>query len=1034
MSSKTRKLIWSVPLMATLAVVGALAVFVALGLPNANPAEAQDGDFDTEPGAPADIALTAGNGEITVVITEPANPGIPEFKGYKLQYNQHNGAASPAANDTGWTDVSGTVALRRNGDGAIKVTGLTNSMKYYFRAAVTFGTDMGPYRSDDADYATPVAGRPGKPEDITVTQSGVNEITVTWKAPANDGGSPIIAYRVKWNDNTGEDDEKTITDLRDGLTTTLESEHLTANAKVTVKVWARNSIDDAVADGAEGMSSTFTMSDAPDITKLAFRGTISSSSTSGGVAPDLTLVISSLSSGLPVGSSIVLYLEDDFNEPDSIPASSVYFVADRSKSVPTGNGARVYATTAARVDTDDYFDATKKDISIRVFIPDMCTSDASECSSADGPEKGQRLTMVIEKTSEIKNPTEAGSHSADFRVIGPADSVPLIGPAGGKAAHKGIVELETGAKIELSDNNNKRGFEMVVIASGFNDGTSAVAYVLVQQTGEPTCEDVISGGVQVGDKTVGSDDVAKIAVAVSSPTFKPGKVNYICVSDGEGRRADGDVEQFELEDSIRVVPDSVNAGDTVTVFAEDFTPGLPATKVEVGGVDIFGWSDAKVSIPVTRSDGSSTGTFVMPSSINGNPVVGIKAVKVHFGTANAATKITVAPAGLVASKTDVLPNESITITGSGFGTQSCVPVKNIKLDDVAIQVDTDSRIRCDPDGSSGPLDTIDAVEVSNSGQFVATVTLWQETGTDNPTLIFGSHTLKVEDSKGFTGSTTLTIAEPTISVVPEVAGPRDYVTIRGANWPVDNPDNSNAGLVQVEIEDDPRGKRLYNVYTNGTGGFAVEHRVSKDVTIPSSVKVTVSYGTTAVVKIGSFAIPAATIKVEPAAAQPGDLVTLSATDMKPYASADEVKIGGSEVNFDSTNTDIDGNISLSNLLVPGLDPGVYSILMNVDGTIAIGELEILAEDSAAGAKAELPGALEALGDNLVRVFHHNGVTKDWDFFDPRPDYAEASTLKALVNGAPYWVLVSEGQENVLLNNKAHTLTCVDGDCWNQIVW
>ena len=36
MSSKTRKLIWSVPLMATLAVVGALAVFVALGLPNAN--------------------------------------------------------------------------------------------------------------------------------------------------------------------------------------------------------------------------------------------------------------------------------------------------------------------------------------------------------------------------------------------------------------------------------------------------------------------------------------------------------------------------------------------------------------------------------------------------------------------------------------------------------------------------------------------------------------------------------------------------------------------------------------------------------------------------------------------------------------------------------------------------------------------------------------------------------------------------------------------------------------------------------------
>ena len=46
MSSKTRKLIWSVPLMATLAVVGALAVFVALGLPNANPAEAHSAGCD----------------------------------------------------------------------------------------------------------------------------------------------------------------------------------------------------------------------------------------------------------------------------------------------------------------------------------------------------------------------------------------------------------------------------------------------------------------------------------------------------------------------------------------------------------------------------------------------------------------------------------------------------------------------------------------------------------------------------------------------------------------------------------------------------------------------------------------------------------------------------------------------------------------------------------------------------------------------------------------------------------------------------
>ena len=118
------------------------------------------------------------------------------------------------------------------------------------------------------------------------------------------------------------------------------------------------------------------------------------------------------------------------------------------------------------------------------------------------------------------------------------------------------------------------------------------------------------------------------------------------------------------------------------------------------------------------------------------------------------------------------------------------------------------------------------------------------------------------------------------------------------------------------------------------------------------------------------------------------------------------------------NTDIDGNITIGDVLVPGLDPGTYSVIINVDGTVAIGELEVLAEDSAAGSGAELPSALEELGDSLVRVFHFNGVNKSWDFYDPRPDFADLNTLTALVNGEPYWVLVSDGQEDVVLNQLA----------------
>ena len=138
---------------------------------------------------------------------------------------------------------------------------------------------------------------------------------------------------------------------------------------------------------------------------------ITSDSTSGGSAPEFKVVIDSLpAAGLAVGSSIVLYLEDDYQEPATIPASSVYFVAEPARA-STGNGARVYTTNAPKVANDAYFDEDKDDISIRVFIPDMCTSSTTACQGPNGVDANQTLTMVIEDGSGIKNPTEAGTHS-----------------------------------------------------------------------------------------------------------------------------------------------------------------------------------------------------------------------------------------------------------------------------------------------------------------------------------------------------------------------------------------------------------------------------------------------------------------------------------------------------------------------------------------------------------------------------------------------------------------------------------------------
>ena len=821
--------------------------------------------------------------------------------------------------------------------------------------------------------------------------------------------------------------------------------------------------------------------------------TITSDSSTSSGSPEIKVVINNLSMYLPVGSQIVLYLEDDYQEPSSIPSNTVYFVAtggNAAQQVKTGSSARVYATDQIKIDNDDYFDATKNDIRIAVPIPDMCTSSTDACQGPNGPFMGQMLTMVVQNNSGIKNPSEAGSHSADLRIVGSADSLPHIGPAGGDPNHKGITELETLAKISLSDSNNKRGYAQTVTGTGFNNGSTATAYVLnraptteewwnelncaemnavvdpnkavtdatmgtspctmyvgldttagghksIVDAADTTtgyaemgvCRVVIDRGTAAGSALVGSDDTVAVVFDITVPVFKPGNVNYICMEDGEGRRSDEDVEKFELEDSIRLVPATVSAGDTVTVFAQDFpgTPGL--TEVKLAGKVVWKSDPAaddpnkvNVSAAGIARDGSATITFDMPGSINNVPLQGVIRIDAKWGSVNANANITVAPATLTLSKASALPNQTITIQGVGFGdaTENDIDLTKITIDDVPMAVDDDSR-----DGSE--------VTVSSAGQFVATVFLWNASGTSNPALIAGNHTIKVENKAGFVGTAVLEVPEAAINITPDVAGPRTFVQLSGENWPVDNPDsNTSLDTVSITVTEGSR-ERKYSAIPDSSGRWNVEHRVGSAVAIPSTNQVKVEYGSD-IAKVTSFRVPEAVITIEPAEAKPGDTITLMAEGMPVYASVDEIKIGGRVISSGlDFSTDRVGAVAADGIRVPGLDPGTYSVEMKINDIVAIGSIDVLPEGPA-GIASALPGAVTNLGDKLVRVFHFNGVDKTWSFFDSRADFADLNTLTEMIEGEPYWILVSEGVDDVVLNNKTRAFTCVGGDCWNQLVW
>ncbi len=754
-------------------------------------------------------------------------------------------------------------------------------------------------------------------------------------------------------------------------------------------------------------------------------GAITSSSTSAGAGTEVKVVIDSFPHNATAGSSVVLYLEDDYQVPDSIDKDNVYFTVKNADGTDPdadqNGGGRVYITDPIEVNDDNHFGGDD-DWDIRVFIPDM--NDADD-TPYNGPEAGQKVTLTFTKAAGIKNPTEAhdskndyaDGFKASYAVLDADDSVPDA-PEGNT-----VDDLIVKAKISLSDEDNSRGYELTVTGSGFNNGTSAGVYVLNRMPAGDTdlakAQDVIANGILVGDAEVGGDDKAAVTFEVTVPTFMAGDGNYIVMVDGEGRASFDDIEQFELEPSIRVVPSTVSAGDTVNVFAQDFptvNASFDSSAFKLAGQTMFNGRSIGATGDGIGRDHSATATFVVPGGLKG-----IVRVDAKWGDTSENTKITIAPSSLTLSKEEVSANESITIRGSGFGDGAgCLESATISGAELVLISDDDV---------SG-TDCID-VEVSSAGQFAATVAIWSD-GSTNPALTPGTHTIEVKDDEGFTGSATIVIKEPTLMVSPDVAGPRDYITISGTNWPVENDEGGNIEEVKIDIGN---GLDDEDADPDASGRWSVTYRVDGDVTIPSTVQVKATYGEgSEIVEVASFSVPAATLTVSPTSAGPGDTVTLSATGFSLFESDIEVKIGSVRVNVpDGTVTGRDGEIEGLEVIVPALDPALYTVQLKVDETVTIGELTVL-DDSVAGTATALPDAVSDLGDNLEAIFHFNNTSKEWTFYDPRPEFADLNTLNELNSGQPYWILVGESQEGVNWNNRLVNFTCAADDCWNLEIW
>ena len=132
-------------------------------------------------------ARATGPSSITVTWEAPSSDGGARITGYSIQ------ARSP--NDGTRITNTGSTAT------TFMHTGLQPATVYRYQVRAINSVGFGPWSQEASDDTYP--DKPSAPFNLTARAVGTSRIDLSWSAPRNTGGAPILGYRIEASDDGG---------------------------------------------------------------------------------------------------------------------------------------------------------------------------------------------------------------------------------------------------------------------------------------------------------------------------------------------------------------------------------------------------------------------------------------------------------------------------------------------------------------------------------------------------------------------------------------------------------------------------------------------------------------------------------------------------------------------------------------------------------------------------------------------------------------------------------------------------------------